>query len=402
MHVAFSCRAQLSACCCQSVELRPSMRELRIALLDLLASTSATGAALTSHDFDRKWEQLMPRQPATVVDTRSHGDSMSRQLFATHDDVTPDNNATQPAEQLETAEQQRDTPNDAREAADEDELHIITHTQPQPAVSSLDSRLTDDIIILDSAGDKVARSNEAAQQQLESFVSPIVTTDSRNANKSVVVDSGLLTSTPLRPSTQQVDSSAEQTPAEGGAVASETQSSLYRTAFAGASTESFGANDLYLTTNQSLQPPAPRDSRASSASSMTSLSAANSTTEDRSILGPKKFAAMLQTVATSVDDESGSWSMDNTATSFDALSFDVIQEEDDADDVSGDAIGDNVLTRRDEVFAAGNDGSSATADASQSDEHQRDIEGNPKISVSNADEQENFDEDDDDIMVIES
>ena len=103
---------------------------------------------------------------------------------------------------------------------------------------------------------------------------------------------------------------------------------------------------------------------------MTSLSAANSTTEDRSILGPKKFAAMLQTVATSFDDESGSWSMDNTATSFDALSFDVIQEEDDADDVSGDAIGDNVLTRRDEVFAAGNDGSSATADASQSDEHQ--------------------------------
>ena len=388
------------------------MRELRIALLDLLSSTSAmTGAALTSHDFDRKWEQLMPRQPASVVDTRSHGDSISRQLFANRDDVTPGNAVTEPAgapEQLQAVEQPRNTTNVAQEVADEDDLHIISNTQPQQAQNSLDSRLTDDIIILDSAGDKVSRSNEATQQQhessgdLESFVSPIVAADSRDANKSIAVDSGLLTSTPLRPSTQQAESSSTEqtTPAESGAVASDTQTSFYRTAFAGASSESFGTNDLYLTTNQSLQPPAARDSRASSASSMTSLSAATSTTEDRSILGPKKFAAMLQTVATSFDDESGSWSMDNTATSFDALSFDVIHEEDDADDVSDDAGRDNVLTRSDEVFAAGIDGGSAPTN--QSPELPADTEGNPKITVSNADEEENFDDDDDDIMVIES
>ena len=183
-----SCRAQLSACCCQSVELRPSMRELRIALLDLLASTSATGAALTSHDFDSKWEQLMRDNPRQWW-TRAVTAIRCRDSYSLLTMTSRQTKCHSPAEQLETAEQQRDTPNDAREAADEDELHINhshgNHNQ-QSARSIRASPTTSSFWTALAIKSREARS---CAQQLESFVSPIVTTDSRNANKSVVVDS---------------------------------------------------------------------------------------------------------------------------------------------------------------------------------------------------------------------
>ena len=423
-------RLELQKMCCQAFELRPSLAKIRIMLLHLLSTSSQTSAhaqqqVTSAEEFERKWNGLMPRQPAEVVDMRSHGDSTVKQLLSdsTGNVCLVGENSAQTKDKDELYHQQ---PDGGRSNADsslqdstekeEDAIQITSHIEQQSLpINSLDSRLNDEIIILDSLGDNVTHSAAPQQPNLaavdaELLISPIVgsSLSERCGHRSLTSDgspsSSLFTSTPTKPrkntgEERTADASCEsKTVKEDVRNAQLQQTSFYRTAFMehsrNSSNGSTTADDVYVSTNQSQH-----DLRGSSASSTTS-SAATTTTDDRSILGPKKFAAMLQTVVTSFDDESGSWSMDNTATSFDALSFDVIHEEDD-DDVTD--VGHHAGIMRaesNEVFVSNDCDANEDTTVERHEGDAVKIAGNPEIVISNADEDEDYD--DDDIMVIKS
>ena len=57
------CRFQLIQLCLSDPEQRPSLRQVRILLLHLLASKGSSQSSL----FDQKWNQLMPKKPAQVI-----------------------------------------------------------------------------------------------------------------------------------------------------------------------------------------------------------------------------------------------------------------------------------------------------------------------------------------------
>ena len=191
---------------------------------------------------------------------------------------------------------------------------------------SVESRLNDDIIILDSAGDLVGGATAGEEPGPEptdlvaqardvsidvalneaDFMSPIVTATNNAPDAQLPrlsVNGTVVTSTPKRPTAASGDApsteSAQQASLPPGTTTTTTDptSSLFQTAV----TSQPSPQD-----QQQLQQ---HESRGSSSSSA----------DDRSILGQKKFAAMLQTVVTSLDDESGSWSMDITGTSFEAI-----------------------------------------------------------------------------------